>query len=173
MAIDPSDNPYFRTGRPTLYRAIQMRSRLEASWAAYLDDLRLAWAYEPVCFASATGQYLPDFRLVYENTTYYVEIKGVFGDTEALRRRMEIVWASEPTAYLVALEGPPRTPGTPEDQGEWDQWWWQCKGFMRGWQTTWTDGHGMRSWELYPGGDPYETLDYEVLLEGSDYPPCG
>jgi hypothetical protein len=47
--------------RPTVYRGIQMRSRLEAGFAAWLDRRQFTWGYEPRCFATATRQYLPDF----------------------------------------------------------------------------------------------------------------
>jgi hypothetical protein len=47
--------------RPTVYKGIQMRSRLEADYAGCLDRAGSRWAYEPECFASESGQWLPDF----------------------------------------------------------------------------------------------------------------
>jgi len=49
-------------GRPTLYKGVQMRSRLEADYAGHLDRRGLFWEYEPVCFGGEDGQWLPDFR---------------------------------------------------------------------------------------------------------------
>ena len=49
--------------RPTLYKGIQMRSRLEADYAAHLDRTWQSWEYEPDCFAGPDGQWLPDFRV--------------------------------------------------------------------------------------------------------------
>jgi hypothetical protein len=49
--------------RPTIYKGIQMRSRLEAAYAQHLDADNYPWEYEPECFADETGQYLPDFRI--------------------------------------------------------------------------------------------------------------
>jgi hypothetical protein len=50
--------------RPTTYKGIRMRSRLEAYFAAMLDDVfEAAWEYEPVCFAGPSGQWLPDFKI--------------------------------------------------------------------------------------------------------------
>lgn len=49
--------------RPTVYMGITMRSRLEAGFAAWLDEKHFDWEYEPCAFASPDGQYLPDFRL--------------------------------------------------------------------------------------------------------------
>ncbi len=68
--------------RPTVYKGIQMRSRLEAGFAAWLDDHKLIWEYEPCAFASEKGQYLPDFRVTNlpflgEKAPIYFEIKPV------------------------------------------------------------------------------------------------
>lgn len=50
--------------RPTVYRGVQMRSRLEAGFGSWLDKLGFEWVYEPECIAHPTlGQYLPDFLL--------------------------------------------------------------------------------------------------------------
>lgn len=65
--------------RPTLYKGIQMRSRLEADYAAHLDSDGTPWEYEPTCFANERGQWLPDFRTwPYGDTSgapTYVELK--------------------------------------------------------------------------------------------------
>jgi len=47
--------------RATTYNGIAMRSRLEARYAEWLDSRKLRWDYEPQCYASPAGQYLPDF----------------------------------------------------------------------------------------------------------------
>lgn len=49
--------------RRTTYKGVEMRSRLEARYAAWLDSKGIQWRYEPQCFGSDEGQYLPDFRL--------------------------------------------------------------------------------------------------------------
>jgi hypothetical protein len=54
-----------KNGRATLYKGTRMRSRLEADYAAYLDDMEQSWEYEPICFASGSTQWLPDFGLVH------------------------------------------------------------------------------------------------------------
>lgn len=100
------------TARPTVYKGIQMRSRLEATYAAFLDSMGggLCWAYEPRCFADATGQYLPDFHEWMAggpesepDSGTYVEVKPFAppgASTEALQARMQIIWSSHPTAHL-------------------------------------------------------------------------
>lgn len=60
---------------PTIYRGTQFRSLLEASWAATLDSLNIAWEYEPETFDLPSGaRYLPDFHLTEIGT--WLEVKG-------------------------------------------------------------------------------------------------
>jgi hypothetical protein len=97
------------TARPTTYNGIEMRSRTEARFAAFLDEHNFTWTYEPRAFASAKGQYLPDFRLAFgphatRTPVAYVEIKGTVADERAeaeILDRMSIIWDSEPEALLV------------------------------------------------------------------------
>jgi hypothetical protein len=46
-------------GIPTTYHGIRFRSRLEATWAAFFDQLRWEWVYEPFDCAG----WIPDFAL--------------------------------------------------------------------------------------------------------------
>ncbi|WPO73988.1 hypothetical protein [Streptomyces sp. KN37] len=60
---------------PTIYRGTQFRSLLEASWAATLDSLNIAWEYEPEIFELPSGaKYLPDFHL--SEIGVWLEVKG-------------------------------------------------------------------------------------------------
>lgn len=100
-----------KPGRETLYRGIKMRSRLEADYAAYLDQRDFEWEYEPTCFAGPDGQWLPDFR---SNNIVYTEVKPVYllerqpsenapdvvERIDKLLRQMSVAWLSEPHAYL-------------------------------------------------------------------------
>lgn len=52
--------PNFKA-RPTIYKGFQMRSRLEAGFAGWLDRMHLKWEYEPYAVGDEHGQYLPDF----------------------------------------------------------------------------------------------------------------
>lgn len=51
----------------TKYKGYQFRSRTEARWAVFFDELELHWVYEPEGFELETGWYLPDF---------FVSLKG-------------------------------------------------------------------------------------------------
>ena len=116
--------------RPTIYKGIHMRSRLEASFAQWLDSWPfLHWEYEPCAFASEGGQYLPDFRAEGFRATWldgyqrvYFEVKpSIFGwqpewdaltcttpemeraaeQESQLERKMLLIAQSDPTALLV------------------------------------------------------------------------
>lgn len=105
--------------RPTLYRGIQMRSRLEARVAAMFDAQGARWKYEPCAFAGpGREQYLPDF-VTYESKihppddpdqwcgggTTYFEVKPNLTNTEGdyWMHRMEVIRDSQPDASLVLL----------------------------------------------------------------------
>ncbi len=45
--------------KPTEYRGVRMRSRLEAKWAAFFDEIGWDWMYEPVDLDG----YIPDFLI--------------------------------------------------------------------------------------------------------------
>lgn len=93
------------TARPTTYKGIQMRSRLEARFAAKLDGDKCRWAYEPRAFANARGQYLPDFQLFgAEDWTIrmlcFIEVRPTIERAYLAMDRMAIIWDSEPDAAL-------------------------------------------------------------------------
>lgn len=59
---------------PIQYGGYQMRSKLEAKWAAFLDYLRIEYQYEPRSYALEGGiGYLPDFYLPEQDI--FLEIK--------------------------------------------------------------------------------------------------
>jgi hypothetical protein len=90
--------------RPTTYKGIQMRSRLEARFAAYLDSVGCVWTYEPRAFGDETGQYLPDFRLdIPGQHPAYIEVKPTMDMALSSLGRMQIIWSSEPAAPLMVV----------------------------------------------------------------------
>jgi hypothetical protein len=137
-----TDRPQYQA-RPTVYKGIKMRSRLEAGYAAWLDSWRFTWEYEPCAFANEAGQYLPDFlirdvpRMVcgkQRTEDAYVEVKPASwtGDLNALARRMEIIWSDDDfgsgTPDLL-LEVPGRLPrnlthGPPDGELDWQEVVW-------------------------------------------------
>lgn len=94
--------------RATTYNGVEMRSRLEARYAAWLDGHNARWDYEPQCFATVSGQYLPDFRIhdimvLGAPRTIYVEVKPTLElITATLLGRMGVIWKSDPDAFLIS-----------------------------------------------------------------------
>lgn len=127
--------------RRSVYRGIRMRSRLEANFARWLDQMGFTWAYEPQAFYGLGGNYLPDFgmklwilgearpRRAYVETKptewpFYYDAKndvvdyGRLAECDELYNRMAVVWESEPNALLLhespAEEWTPMTVGVLE-----------------------------------------------------------
>lgn len=58
----------------TLWNGSLFRSRLEARWAVFFNELGIKYEYEPEGFKLSTGKlYLPDFYIPYQG--WWVEIK--------------------------------------------------------------------------------------------------
>lgn len=90
------------TARPTTYKGIQMRSRLEATFAAFLDRAGFYWLYEPRAFAGDGGQYLPDFEIPWDDDrSTYVEVKPPLEDLDEQIRRMGVILESQPESGLL------------------------------------------------------------------------
>lgn len=62
---------------PTEYKGVQFRSRLEARWARFLDNLQVGWFYEWEGYETEAGRYVPDFWLP-EVYLRYPQHKGVY-----------------------------------------------------------------------------------------------
>ena len=104
--------------RPTTYKGIQMRSRLEAGFATWLDHFctklpqhlgTLSWDYEPVCLASPRGQWLPDFHVRgltnhrYQTPTdYWFDVKPSKPTSDEVRRWSDILADNHPEACCLA-----------------------------------------------------------------------
>jgi hypothetical protein len=83
-------------GRPglraleTRYAGHRFRSRLEARWAVFFDELRIAWQYELQGFELSDGSlYLPDFFLPGfddRERGLWVEVKPEAGDFSKAKR---------------------------------------------------------------------------------------
>ena len=107
--------------RPTTYEGIKMRSRLEADYAGWMDRRGRPWEYEPTCFGSRDGQWLPDFQTRHLDPDgqagTYVELKsahlaGQFSDEKWLDTvnridgylsKMTVAWQTKPDALLELI----------------------------------------------------------------------
>ena len=69
----------------TIYNGYRFRSRLEARWAVFLDNLEIPYQYEPEGYdLGAAGLYLPDFRL--PSLDAWMEIKAQSPTDEEVRK---------------------------------------------------------------------------------------
>lgn len=58
----------------TYYKGFHFRSRLEARWAIFFDEIKLKWQYEPEGYVLPDGvQYLPDFW--WPEVEFFAEVK--------------------------------------------------------------------------------------------------
>lgn len=89
--------------RPTTYKGIRMRSRLEARYAAVLDAHTLDWIYEPRAYANELGQYLPDFLLPASDVhkAMFIEVRPTLELGLLALSQMPVIWDSDPTCILM------------------------------------------------------------------------
>jgi hypothetical protein len=95
-------------GIPTVYNGIQYRSRLEARWAAFFDQLGWPYTYEPF---DAHG-YIPDF-LIHWDTPVLVEVKPAVAKDDYLDTMDKITIGLSDWPYPVLIAG--TTPLTVSD----------------------------------------------------------
>jgi hypothetical protein len=94
--------------KPTTYAGIEMRSRLEAGWAASLDQLGIEWEYEPETIRLESGAwYVPDFWLPALRTVIEVKGMGVPGIRKPIELSRElpgviVIIGFEPVSRYVA-----------------------------------------------------------------------
>ncbi|MEG4120572.1 hypothetical protein QUA43_24270 [Microcoleus sp. N9_B4] len=80
--------------RRTRYNGETFRSKLEAQWAVFWDELGVKWEYEPQMFELPDGkQYIPDFWIV--DLALWVEIKP----NAKIAREEDAKWKCEQLAY--------------------------------------------------------------------------
>ena len=90
---------------PTNYNGIKFRSKLEASWAQWLDEEKIKWSYETEGFDLDKGVwYLPDFYLPEINTI--IEVKGVMEHIEKPFKLMEYLKEHTELGIMFLLGGP-------------------------------------------------------------------
>lgn len=89
------------TAIPTSYKGIIFRSKLEASWARFFDNITMRWTYEVEGYEFADGtRYLPDFWL--PDCKTFFEVKGVF-DEKSWNKIRQLSNAASPKEILVAI----------------------------------------------------------------------
>jgi hypothetical protein len=82
----------------TVYKGYKFRSRLEARWAVFFDEMGVRFEYEPEGFELPSGRYLPDFYLPDGNS--YIEVKARRSEEPAKMPAVGII----PREQQLALE---------------------------------------------------------------------
>lgn len=107
---------------PTVFAGVLFRSRLEARWAVFFENLGLRWEYEPEGFDLDGTNYLPDFYL--PELPAWVEVKP--GTPDDRGRRKCGLLAKKVNCDVMVVYGPPSLKentvafGRPEEIGcEW------------------------------------------------------
>lgn len=90
--------PHSIRALPTHYNGAQFRSRLEARWAVWLDQLKVNWTYEPDGFTDGDISYLPDFYL--HKGDSYVEIKPTAPSADEIAKGWLAVKATKRNLYF-------------------------------------------------------------------------
>lgn len=99
--------------KPTIYKNILFRSRLEAKWAIFFDEMGIAWQYEPGTYMVPINgyfiKYCPDFALLNVKTQQeisqplYVEVKGVDHYCEIYEKERKIIESFGSSNSLIVL----------------------------------------------------------------------
>lgn len=87
----------------TVYNGYRFRSRLEARWAVFFDEMGIAYKYETEGFDLGNGiRYLPDFWLPHslpafaeEGWGFWAEIKPAQANQDELNKMLELVRQSK------------------------------------------------------------------------------
>lgn len=97
----------------TVYKGYKFRSRLEARWAVFFDEMRFKWEYEPQGFGLSNGDaYLPDFKIHgIDKMTWWYEIKplGDKGDgkMEQFEKDFRFANPEDLSTFFSVLSGDP------------------------------------------------------------------
>ena len=95
---DPTGPPI--AAKPTQYRGITMRSRLEANWAHFLDTCDIRWTYEPRRIVIGDLVYLPDFKL--DDLHMWFEAKGRLVD-KCIAKPLAVFNRSTGNKFKIAI----------------------------------------------------------------------
>jgi len=98
----------------TRYNGIVFRSRMEARWAVFMDELNIPYQYEPEAFRIGKVNYLPDFFLPHMDS--FLEIKNPVMAENGREKAKELAMASKKKVFLIC--SPPRVPSFGDECAE-------------------------------------------------------
>lgn len=83
----------------TAYKGRMFRSRTEARWAVFFDDMQWKWEYEKEGYELPSGRYLPDFYLPWHEL--WVEIKPDSPNEREMTLMSELAGATSRRAIIL------------------------------------------------------------------------
>lgn len=108
--------------RPTAYKGIEFRSRLEVRFAIHLDERGERWAYEPRVYGPKGRGYLPDFEILDGPRPTFIEVKPTISEAVSARNKVKVIWESLPDALLLTAAAEGCTFSACRMGGEWVTW---------------------------------------------------
>lgn len=84
----------------TRYKGYHFRSRLEARWAVFFDELGIEYQYEPEGYGLGGIPYLPDFWLPEQK--YFFEVKGEDPTEDELEKAKRLALYAQKIVYIAA-----------------------------------------------------------------------
>jgi len=84
--------------KPTAYKGITFKSRLEARWAVFFEyhPLITDCIYEPGTFEFNNGwQYTPDFRIGFAGSMFMLEVKPITPEDQVIQQLLEVAKHSD------------------------------------------------------------------------------
>lgn len=84
----------------TRYKGYRFRSRLEARWAKFLDELGIEYQYEPEGYALGGIPYLPDFWLPGEKC--FFEVKGEDPTEDEIEKARRLALYTQRLVYIAS-----------------------------------------------------------------------
>lgn len=104
--------------RPSVYKGIPMRSRLEVRFAYHLDARGERWTYEPRIY----GHYLPDFEILGTMRPTFIEVKPTLAELAGAQQKAAVIWKTHPTALIVVAVEEGCTFSAAVKGGQWETW---------------------------------------------------
>ena len=153
MAVDYT---MFRA-HPTFYRGIKFRSRLEATWAAFFDQVGWPWEYEPFDLKG----WVPDFLLKGNGRDVLVEVKPVDGTDPDVQNKISSA-AKGYDAHLMICGRQPVF----HEQIIASLWNWCDCGKVHGWRCGWSCRGIVRATDTNQYDIVFGHWDVENLLTG-------
>lgn len=108
--------------RPTVFRGVTFRSRLEARFAWHLEASGERWVYEPRPYGGPGEGYLPDFELLGHRQPTFIEVKPTIAEVREACRRMRVIWEAHPDALLIVAVEEGRTFVAAMKGMPWESW---------------------------------------------------